>query len=704
MAKAKPVDCDIVICGGGMIGTSLALALSPLDLDIVVVEAVARAAEGQPSFDDRSTALSRSTQRAYEAMGLWEQVAANSTRIRQIHVSDRGRFGFAHIDAAEQGVEALGYVVINRVLGKVLNEALAAADNVTLHCPMSVTDIRSADENALVVAEGDSGEQSFRCKLVVAADGANSTARNLVGIGSSREAYDQWAVIGNVLPDLAPGERAFERFTERGALAMLPVAEHRSAFVWMQPEADAKQRLTQDDDEFLHDLQQIFGMRLGRFSRVGKRAAYPLALSRANQLVADRAVVVGNAAHGLHPIAAQGFNLGMRDVAALGDCIADAIAGENGDPGSTRVLERYAEWRRRRPAKTRRFHARPRTAVQRWPASGALGEESGHVRFRFRPRGPHAVCAPHDGTGRPVAAPVARSAVIVKREYKIVVVGAGMVGMTAAALLSRTRDSRISVSVVDAGERPAFDESADVQLRVSAISPGSAALLAEIGAWENVLTTRASPYVGMQVWDHSGAPEGPETLVFNAADFAVPALGTIVENQLVRTALLRELEREGVDVRFGVKIDSLDTTGPYPVLLLDSGQKIAADLVIAADGARSFVRDAVGIGTTELRHEQEAVVTHLRPEVPHRGIALQRFLPQGPIGMLPLDDGRVSIVWSTTSEEAQAALKLDDAALGEKISEISGGALGNTASRPARAALFRWSRGMPSVMSIAASR
>ncbi|MDX1480507.1 MAG: 2-octaprenyl-6-methoxyphenyl hydroxylase [Woeseiaceae bacterium] len=342
--RAGP-DYDVVIAGGGMIGTSLALALSTLKLRIAVVEAVARRDADQPSFDDRSTALSRSSQRTYTALGLWDDIVAAASPIERIHVSDKGRFGFAHIDAAEQGVEALGYVVINRVLGEVLQRALDGRSNVDVLCPARVSGVRSGRERLDVEVSASAG-CSLSCRLLVAADGARSIVRDIIGIAARHVDYGQRAVIGNLLTERPIGKRAFERFTEHGPIAMLPLPGGRAAFVWIVDAARADELLALDDDLFAARLQQSFGQRLGEFSRVGARATYPLWLSRADRLVAPRAALVGNAAHGLHPVAAQGFNLGLRDVAALADCIADAIAFDDGDPGAQELLDRYATWRR----------------------------------------------------------------------------------------------------------------------------------------------------------------------------------------------------------------------------------------------------------------------------------------------------------------------------------------------------------------------
>ena len=332
---------DIIIAGGGMIGSSLALALAPLSLKIAIVEPVTPDADVQPSFDDRSTALSRSTQRMYEAMGLWEQVSAAATPVTRIHISDQGNFGFSHIDARQQNVEALGYVVINRVLGSVLQKALADVHDLEIFCPARITAAQPAPDRATVALEhGDGRTEELECRLLVAADGARSAVRDMLGITAKQVAYGQRAIVGNLLPEKPLQNCAYERFTSNGPLAMLPITDGRAGFVWTVAEENADRVLALDNDAFLAELQQAFGQRLGRLSRVGERNAYPLHLSKAMRLSATRSVLVGNAAHGLHPVAAQGFNLGLRDVAALCDCIATFDLDDAG------LLQHYADWRR----------------------------------------------------------------------------------------------------------------------------------------------------------------------------------------------------------------------------------------------------------------------------------------------------------------------------------------------------------------------
>jgi 2-octaprenylphenol hydroxylase len=204
-------------------------------------------------------------------------------------------------------------------------------------------------------------------------------------------------------------------------------------------------------------------------------------------------------------------------------------------------------------------------------------------------------------------------------------------------------------------------------------------LLDSVGAWEFVAATRASAYERMRVWDEDSPPDGPATLRFDADEFAVPQLGFIVENVLLQEALLRQLEATDAELRFERPLQALRRVDGQYKIDLQTNETLTADLVVAADGARSFVRAAAGIEVREWPYEQTAFVTHLQPEKPHGAAARQRFLRDGPLGILPLADGRVSVVWSTTPEQASAALKADDATTGQMLSEASDQVLGKLA-------------------------
>ena len=328
--------CDVAIAGGGMVGLSLAASLAVLPLDVAVIEPVAPDADEQPSFDARTTALSSGSRHVLEGIGAWPALESQATPIRRIHVSERGRFGTAILEAGEQGLPALGYTIENRLLGRALRERIAGLLRVRL-LPARVVGFETRADSVRLTTDAAG---TVEAKLVVAADGAQSLARAALGIGARVADYGQHAIIAHVDTTRFHDYTAYERFTDTGPIAVLPIVEGRSAMVWTLASEDARRALALDDGAFLAGLQRAFGLRLGRFTRVGRRQAYPLSLTKAESLVAPRAAVIGNAAQSLHPVAGQGFNLALRDVAVLAELLA-----EGGDPGATGLLRRYAEWR-----------------------------------------------------------------------------------------------------------------------------------------------------------------------------------------------------------------------------------------------------------------------------------------------------------------------------------------------------------------------
>jgi 2-octaprenyl-6-methoxyphenol hydroxylase len=337
---------DIAIVGGGMVGASLALALEGSGLKVALIEAVAPTDSSQPSFDERTTALSNGSRRILQTLGAWSGVASAATAIRRVHISDQGRFGFARIDAAEQGLQALGYVVPNRALGAALWSPLASGGNVRLYCPAQVLDVTPGAENVeLTVVPRGAACITLTARLVVAADGAHSAIRGAFGVGADVRDYEQTAVITSVLPQRFHDHVAYERFTENGPLALLPLADGRCTLVLTLRPDLAEAAMAWSDAEFLGEVQRRFGFRLGRFLQTGRRVAYPLSLSRAERTSAGRCVIVGNAAQGLHPVAGMGFNLGLRDVACLAEVLTDQRDSGDHDPGAARLLAEYDAWR-----------------------------------------------------------------------------------------------------------------------------------------------------------------------------------------------------------------------------------------------------------------------------------------------------------------------------------------------------------------------
>jgi 2-octaprenyl-6-methoxyphenol hydroxylase len=349
----QQTDYDIVIIGGGLVGASLACALSQLPLRIAVVEAWPLGADEQPGFDERTLALSYGSRRIFEGLGLWQDIEqTDCTPIKRIHVSDRGHPGMTRLDCREQQLEALGYVVPSRVVGKVLTHAIGQQAAISLHSPARLLAMEVQAGQVELNLDENGTSRALTTRLVVGADGIHSSVRELAGIGSRQLDYGQTAVIANIGVSRFHDYTAYERFTDSGPLAILPAstaaepAPWRCAVVWTVDSDQADAVMALDDASFKQRLTDMFGQRLGDIVQTGQRSAFPLSLRHAREHVRPRLALIGNAAHTLHPIAGQGFNLGLRDVASLAQVLSDAMEAAE-DPGSLTVLKRYLGWRRR---------------------------------------------------------------------------------------------------------------------------------------------------------------------------------------------------------------------------------------------------------------------------------------------------------------------------------------------------------------------
>ncbi|HCG8253662.1 TPA: 2-octaprenyl-6-methoxyphenyl hydroxylase [Vibrio parahaemolyticus] len=332
---------DVVIAGGAMAGATLALAIEHLSrgaLRVAVVEPFKAQSDQHPGFDSRSIALSYGTVNLLRHLELWSAIEPFSTPIEHIHVSDRSHAGMTDITKHDVGVEALGYVVELADVGRVYQELLTHSTVIDLYCPDSAKHITRTQEN--VTLELASGEL-LNAKLLVAADGAVSQCCQQIGLELSEHDFDQVAVIANIVTQEPHQGRAFERFTENGPVALLPMSDNRMSLVWCLRPDDAQIVMELSESEFLERLQQDFGWRLGAMQKVGLRASYPLLLRHRKQNISHRFAIVGNAAQTLHPIAGQGFNLGIRDVVTL----AEELVKQGEDVGSYQGLIRFSRRR-----------------------------------------------------------------------------------------------------------------------------------------------------------------------------------------------------------------------------------------------------------------------------------------------------------------------------------------------------------------------
>ncbi|WP_109123844.1 2-octaprenyl-6-methoxyphenyl hydroxylase [Dyella sp. C11] len=332
-AGSRPV----LIVGGGLVGASLAIALDAAGIEAVMVEAAAPRIGDQPSYDERNLALARATVNGLTSIGVWKHAQAQATPIQHIHVTRAGEFGSVQMDAARHHVDALGWTLPARELGAALLRRLDECTRLRRLAPARVESMEPLVDGWRVRIRAGEETMEIDASLLVGADGTASSVRERLGIDVDRHDYKQTLFVCTITPERDHAHRAYERFADNGPIAVLPLASRRCGLVLTVPQHDAKAIEAMDDDAFVAFAQQRFGWRLGRLSRPGKRHPYAIQRVAARSLVSNRAVLVGNAAQTVHPIGAQGFNLGLRDALTLAELLAGAP-----DPGSDELLERYA--------------------------------------------------------------------------------------------------------------------------------------------------------------------------------------------------------------------------------------------------------------------------------------------------------------------------------------------------------------------------
>ncbi len=337
-------DYDVVIVGAGMVGASLACALASSGLRIAIIESITLTNDQQPSYDDRGITLSPSSKRILEHINVWQQVQSSATPIKRIHVSEQGRFGFAHLDAAESGYAELGNVVVARSLGHALHQQMSTFEKVKLICPAELKHFHRTDSGITLEISCSDNTETISAGLLVGADGSHSLVRRLAGINTKEKDFKQTAIVANVTTQKPNNATAYERFTTHGPVALLPIDKNRSVLVFTVNKENTERYLNMSDEQYIEAVEAEFGRRLGKIEQVGQRRSYPIVFIEAIEQYQEQLILLGNSAHTIHPNAAQGFNLGLRDVAGLAECIFAGI--EKGLAiNDIRILEDYIKLR-----------------------------------------------------------------------------------------------------------------------------------------------------------------------------------------------------------------------------------------------------------------------------------------------------------------------------------------------------------------------
>lgn len=315
---------DVAIIGGGLIGAGMARAIVGTGLRVAIIDHQLAADLYKPSMDNRGLALSYTSIKILEKLNIWPKLSAISYPIKTVHVSEQGAFGFTKLAANNFKIPALGYVVSASALGKALVQDLEILSDITVLRPMEIKSLcyDSVQSSWEIMLK----EQKIKAKLLIAADGSDSCVRSRLNIDVSIKDYNQSAIVTNLMVNQAHKDIAYERFTKSGVLALLPFGDKKLKCVWTLNNCVVADFMRMTDAEFINTIQVIFGFRLGSFIRVDKRVVFPIRQMQANSLYVENAVLIGNAANTLHPVAAQGFNLGLRDVDTLAQVI---VAGES---------------------------------------------------------------------------------------------------------------------------------------------------------------------------------------------------------------------------------------------------------------------------------------------------------------------------------------------------------------------------------------
>lgn len=344
---------EVIIVGGGMVGLSLALMLSKTNIQVKLLEAIKypdyddeHLAAYHSTFDARNSALSRRTVQIYQELGLWDALQQHATPILEVNITEQGSFGKARLKAAQEKVESFGQVIENAWLGRVLLAEVKKQSQIELIDGVQVTSLTQNEDFAFIEAVREGQKLELKTKLVIAADGRDSFCRKALGIGASEHDYDQVAIVTTVQTSKPHEHVGFERFSPLGPLALLPLpGEYRRSVVWPVPKGTEGEWLGEENDQhFLDALQETYGDRAGKFQKTGKRFSFPLSQVLAEKQAIGRVVLMGNAAHTIHPVAGQGFNLCMRDAHVLVRYLAEQRA-KGADLGEKEILQAYEKAR-----------------------------------------------------------------------------------------------------------------------------------------------------------------------------------------------------------------------------------------------------------------------------------------------------------------------------------------------------------------------
>lgn len=623
---------QIAIIGGGLCGLSAAYVLAEQGWTVTLLEA--KPAPNNSQQDGRALALNAGSQQWLAAHDLWpENLAKAAQPLRQIHISARGHFGCVKLRAQQHQLDAFGVVVAAEQLQHALWQQVSNHPNI--HCIHQAT-LTAIKANGELTYTHNGKAHRLTTDLCIAADGSHSKTAQLLDLPLATTPSDHHALIMKVNCATPHQGRAYQRFLGTQTLAFLPSATdpHAGTLVLTLPQTAFERWQAADLPKLEDKLQQDFGWRLGRLQLQPQRFSYSVLSQRLNQTICERVVFIGNAAQTLPPVAAQGFNLGLRDVATLAQHLKQT---HSLNPATWQ--QAYQQQRQADRQRTQQASGKLLTAfVPGTPLHGL-----GLTALSCSALGQDQLVNAAAQAWRPTHNQQQSSA-----GKRVIIVGAGICGLSLAARLAQ---AGIDVQLLDR-RPPPCDAGDPLTSRVSAISPDNWQFLTQLG----ITPPAHANYHRMQVWDQGGSLE------FDTLAQPFSQLGTIVSNQALCHALWQLLsEHPRISFLGNCTPQTLEQSDQQMLLTCQQGT-LTADLVIGCDGKRSWVRDQAAIGCEQYKHQQTAITTTIQLNTPHQFTAWQHFMPSGPLAILPLPDPRqAAIVWSADTAEANRLLELESA-------------------------------------------
>lgn len=661
---------DIIIIGCGLVGGSLAVSLAK-DLSIAVIDAQSPMSQ-QPGF----LALNRLSSHILKLLNVWNDISAydnnSTTAIKQISVSEEGDPATDRLvlHAEDIGARALGYVTSTKAIREVLFSRIQSQKNITLFCPERAETIEWPNEGIEHVSVTLANKNiKLSAKLLIMADGGRSPLRQQLGFETHEKNTGHHIFITQLKADKPHYNQAFERFTSEGPIALLPVSQDEYVLVWTMKESDIVSFLENDEKVLLSLLQAAYGTKdFSAWREIGPRRTYPIARSYVTVPIKTRLVLMGNAAHTVHPVGAQGFNLSLKDALVLNDLIQEAIEKQQ-DFGSEKVLKNYLS-QREDDTEFVLYFTQSLLNIFSWdfpflPQARAqvmsLLNKSAFLK--------QTILEKTAGLPNVKIKPEKKAATSHSSIYDIVVLGNRLVGSTLACALN----SHYRVAILDKATTPTLSFAEDqFQLRINAYNRASEELLRLVGVWEKI------PQERLFGFDKIFATHEHNDLFFASNTIDETHVGHFIENDVVTYTLHQQIkELSNIDFIDNTIVENIHYSADYIHITTEDGRVFSAKLLAACDGANSVTRQLLGLPLSHHPYYQRCIVCNIYFDGSLDKTAWQNFLKTGPIGLLPLREGVCSLAWSCDNSEVQRLLGLSDDLFIAELHYATQGRLGN---------------------------